>query len=72
MAIFSCAPVDGFWERQKSSTCIADITYFLGAAVPNVTTDVIIIIFPMPILWRLIMSTTHRNALVVIFFIGGL
>ena len=73
MGIFSCRPVRGFWMREEIPTvCMSEVTYLLAVAIPNVVTDIVLIIFPLPILWSLKVTMSHRIALSGIFLIGGL
>ncbi|CCD55779.1 hypothetical protein BofuT4_P153410.1 [Botrytis cinerea T4] len=72
MGIFSCRPVRGFWMREEIPTvCMSEVTYLLAVAIPNVVTDIVLIIFPLPILWSLKVTMSHRIALSGIFLIGG-
>jgi hypothetical protein len=74
MAVFSCKPVESFWNRnpEKPSDCINDIKYFIGVAAPNTATDLMLLIFPMPMIWNLKANLPNRIALTVIFLVGGL
>lgn len=72
MAIFSCIPIDLFWDKEKSGTCIKQADHFLAVAIPNVVTDVVIIFIPIPILWNLKMSISNKIGLIGIFLISGL
>lgn len=55
-----------------SRTCIDPLRYILGVAIPNVVTDVLILIFPIPLILRLVMARTQKIALLLIFLLGGL
>lgn len=55
-----------------SRTCIDPLRYILGVAIPNVVTDVLILVFPIPLILRLVMARTQKIALLLIFLLGGL
>jgi hypothetical protein len=44
----------------------------MGVAIPNVVTDIALLIFPIPIIWNLNISRSNRVALLGTFLIGGL
>jgi hypothetical protein len=72
MGIFSCSPIHGFWNKEIKSSCVNSINLFLATAAVHLVTDVALVIFPMPILWNLKVSKSHRVALFVVFLIAGL
>lgn len=71
-AIPSCIPVSTFWTHEEPRTCIDPLRYFLGVAIPNVATDVVLLAFPIPWIWKLVISTSQKIALLAIFLIAGL
>lgn len=71
VGIFSCSPIDGFWEKTKASTCIPNIMYFLGVAIPNIVTDIALLIFPMPLIWQLKITRSQKIALSGILLVAG-
>ena len=71
-AIFDCMPIHAFWDVEVPRTCIESLHYFLGVAIPNVVTDILLLIFPLPWIWKLVMPTSQKIALSGIFLLGGL
>ncbi|RMJ22709.1 integral membrane protein, partial [Aspergillus sp. HF37] len=62
-----CIPVEAFWETRISTDhCLPQQIWYLSAAL-QITTDVAIVVFPMPVLGRLRVSTRQRWAMVVVF-----
>lgn len=59
-------------REEIPTVCMSEVTYLLAVAIPNVVTDIVLIIFPLPILWSLKVTMSHRIALSGIFLIGGL
>lgn len=48
VSIFSCNPINGFWDRVfTKSKCIKSESFFIGNAIPNIATDIIILALPL-------------------------
>lgn len=68
-----CRPVVFNWDKTiVGGTCSTEETPFLASACINMSIDVIIVVLPMPMLWRLQMPTQKKVALSGIFGIGAL
>jgi hypothetical protein len=73
IALFQCHPISAAWEPTLSgSVCLDTKKYFLGAAVPNIVTDLVMVLMPVPYVLTLRMPTDHRIAVIGTFFLGGL
>lgn len=49
VTIFQCTPVSGFWNRNKPADCtVSDYAFFIGNAVPNIVTDLALLLLPLP------------------------
>ena len=70
--IFSCMPVNGFWDKSIPSKCINPTHYYIGVAIPNITTDVIMLALPVRMVWRLHTSLGHKIALSTTFLTGAM
>lgn len=57
---------------EEPRTCVKALPYFLGVAIPNVTTDVVMLLLPIPWIWKLVISLSQKIALSLIFILGGL
>lgn len=53
VSIFQCNPISSLWKDINHTNCINTQLFFGYASVPNVITDVIMLITPMPEIWRL-------------------
>lgn len=71
-AIFDCMPIHAFWDKEVPGTCIDSLRYFLGVAIPNVVTDILFLLFPIPWIWKLVLPMSQKIALSGIFLLGGL
>lgn len=70
--ILQCQPVARFWNYRLEGVCIDLIAFTEGAAIPNVVTDVLILLLPQPIIWKLHLSWSTRLCLCGVFLIGAL
>ncbi|KAJ5159300.1 uncharacterized protein N7500_008951 [Penicillium coprophilum] len=60
VSIFQCTPIARAWDTRIPGTCIDLKGSFIGNAVPNVVTDIIILSLPVRVVWGLHASLTHR------------
>ncbi|KAL2040958.1 hypothetical protein N7G274_006416 [Stereocaulon virgatum] len=70
--LIHCIPVKAFWNPMVKGKCIDSWSFFLGSAVPSIVLDLILLVVPMPFLWRLQIGATQKIALFVIFLLGYL
>ena len=70
--IFGCHPVDKSWHPLKEGHCIDSIKLFKATAALNVSFDGIILLMPMPMVWRLQASLKIKLAVTFIFALGAL
>jgi hypothetical protein len=73
MVIFNCDPIAGSWDLALATTakCVDKKSFYMGGSIPNVTTDVILVILPLPYVWRLHTSIAQRIVLGGIFALGA-
>ncbi len=67
-----CIPIRKSWNPSIPGKCINLHAYYFGQAIPNSITDGIILLLPLPSLWKLQVPRSQKVALIVIFFLGGL
>ncbi|KAJ5494855.1 hypothetical protein N7463_010942 [Penicillium fimorum] len=60
VSIFQCTPIARAWDTRIPGTCIDLKASFIGNAVPNVVTDILILSLPVRVVWGLHASLTHR------------
>lgn len=70
--VFQCSPVNALWNPQVKGKCIDLDDELLVSSALNVSTDVLILVIPLPILWRLQISMERKVQLIGIFLLGGL
>lgn len=71
-AVFSCLPIHGFWDHETPANCVNTLHYYLGVAIPNIATDIVLLVLPMPLIWRLQITLSQKVAVTGIFVLGGL
>ena len=70
--IWECRPVQKAWDTMVPGTCIDLKKLWLGNAIPNSLTDIVIIIIPLPLIWKLHLPRSQRLLLCGVFLTGAL
>ncbi|KAF3002247.1 hypothetical protein E8E14_006260 [Neopestalotiopsis sp. 37M] len=70
----ACKPFSANWAPPavQAVQCIDKETLFIWSTLPNIVTDVIMLVLPLPIVWRLHTSTQMKGALTITFLIGSM
>lgn len=69
--IFQCSPIARAWNPLIEGTCLNLRAVFIGNAVPNIVTDILILTMPIYHVWKLQMRKSQRLALTGIFMLGA-
>lgn len=74
VAIFECTPVAYFYDKTiPNGHCNIDTNkYFQWASMPNVITDVAMLILPLPVIWKLQTSKNNKIGLTLTFLTGSM
>ncbi|KAI0486179.1 hypothetical protein F4859DRAFT_469347 [Xylaria cf. heliscus] len=68
-----CKPVQYTWDKSiPNGTCYNERIAYLVAAIVNLIIDAIIVVLPMPLLFRLQLTLPKRLGVVAMFSLGGL
>ncbi|KAL2038022.1 hypothetical protein N7G274_009242 [Stereocaulon virgatum] len=70
--IFQCVPISSAWDRSENAKCVPFGSFIMTMCIINIVTDVIMLVLPMPLLWKLRVSTPRRWMLMIMFSFGGL
>ena len=71
--IFECSPIHFSWTKTPSTGhCIDFPKYFIGSAIPNIATDLVLLALPLPQIWKINLPSTQKLGLMGIFLLGGL
>ncbi|KAF2221053.1 hypothetical protein BDZ85DRAFT_23445 [Elsinoe ampelina] len=68
--IFMCWPISYVWTRQGDAKCMQIWPLFIGNAVLNIVTDLIVFLSPIPLLSRLHLPLRQKIILMAIFLTG--
>lgn len=70
--LFFCNPVRKFWELETPGTCLDRQGVYFSIAGANIATSLILLVTPLPAIWRLQMRLRTRICLCFIFSFGVL
>ncbi|KAH8899178.1 hypothetical protein GQ53DRAFT_299506 [Thozetella sp. PMI_491] len=70
VVVFTCWPVDKFWNQSLPGTCIPNLPFWYVNAAGSIVTDVTIFILPLPVLTALNLRGGQKLMLVGIFSLG--
>lgn len=70
--LLQCQPAYVLWTniRPAGFTCINQIRFFQTTSLINLILDVVALVIPLPVLWRLVAPVRTRLALCGIFSVG--
>ncbi|ORY01677.1 hypothetical protein BCR34DRAFT_574724 [Clohesyomyces aquaticus] len=72
LTIFSCVPTKAFWDRKTKAKCGVDHHKVQwGVSLPNILTDVALLLLPLPHVLRLSTSRLQKTMLMGTFSLGG-
>ena len=69
---FYCIPAAHFWDPTVPGKCINQVIFTTCASSSLMLTDVVLYLMPMPVIWKLQMTTRRKLELTIIFMLGGL
>lgn len=70
LALLACIPIRKAWTPTVPGHCLRTHSTFLGATISNIVIDVIVLILPMPMIYRLHIGTIRKIGLVAVFAAG--
>lgn len=68
--LLQCTPIEKAWKSSIDGHCIPQWNWFLGTALTSMIIDVIILLMPLPMLWRLHMSKLRKLMITGVFICG--
>ena len=73
IVIFQCKQIALAWDKSiEGGSCIDMVAFFRYSIIPDIITDVTMLILPLPIVWNLHASITQRVGLTVTFLTGSM
>ena len=71
VTIFQCSPIAYEWNKSiHGGKCIDEVTFSRYIAISNVVTGAIMLIMPIPLVWRLNLKVSGKIALTATFLHG--
>ena len=66
--IFVCSPISAYWNPDgHDGRCLNYNVFGTWKPLPNIITDIVMLILPMPILWRTNISRPKKIGLIATF-----
>ncbi|KAF2793395.1 hypothetical protein K505DRAFT_188326, partial [Melanomma pulvis-pyrius CBS 109.77] len=71
--VFQCTPTNYLWDKTiPGGHCFNQAHMFRYGSLPNIITDVAILVLPMPLIWNLHTSAKVKFGLLITFLIGSI
>jgi hypothetical protein len=71
VAIFACTPVQAIWDFTiTDKQCISLVPFFYFSTSLNGITDLVLCLIPIPLLFKIQVTTKERAILIVLFGLG--
>ncbi|KAK4252367.1 integral membrane protein [Corynascus novoguineensis] len=70
VTIFQCRPVIRAFDKDTPGTCIDTAKFWFANAGFSIATDIIILLLPMPLIWKLGAPKGQKYALMGVFAVG--
>ena len=66
-----CIPLNAFWNHSVKGTCVDVPTFYRFGTLPNAITDLVMLILPLPVIWKLQTSRRNKIGLTLTFLTGS-
>ncbi|KAI4599953.1 hypothetical protein KJ359_001054, partial [Pestalotiopsis sp. 9143b] len=70
VTIFQCTPVQRAWDKDIPGTCIDNGKFWYANGGFSITTDLLILLLPMPLVYALQIPRVQKAALMLVFTLG--
>ncbi|KAJ5291074.1 hypothetical protein N7478_000325 [Penicillium angulare] len=68
----SCIPIKKSWDMSIDGSCIDMASFYYGMQIPNIVSDLIILVMPIKVVVGLPIAKTQKLLLSCVFLVGGL
>lgn len=72
ISIFGCQPVSYFWDKTQNGHCIDEVMFFRANGITNMLLDILVLVLPLPMVWRLDLELRQKMIVTGIFMLGVL
>lgn len=69
---FQCTPIDFAWNKSQPGHCLNVATLFVTLGIINAVTDIIIVVMPLPLIWKLRLPKGRRIGVCGIFALSSI
>ncbi|KAI9679254.1 MAG: hypothetical protein M1817_005273 [Caeruleum heppii] len=69
--LFHCLPIAYNWDKSIPGQCVNPNALFISALALNLFTDILIVLLPIPMIWRIQISRAEKIAVSSAFLLGG-
>jgi hypothetical protein len=69
---FECTPIAKIWEPTRPGRCLNTGAIWIGSGVSSLFLDIIVLIIPIPVLWKLHLNLVRKLQIVGVFICGYL
>jgi hypothetical protein len=71
--LFACNPIEKNWTPSiTEGSCINRPGAYLATAVTNTASDIVLILIPARVIWKLRLRSAEKLGAIIVFGIGGL
>jgi hypothetical protein len=70
-SLLGCRPISYFWNKDQPGWCFNETQFFRWNGVANLLLDVLVLLLPLPMIWRLQLTIGKKLALTGIFTLGS-
>ncbi|TWU77311.1 hypothetical protein ED733_004934 [Metarhizium rileyi] len=67
---FICVPVEKLWRPDVEGRCVSELGVWLANAGSTILSDMVILLLPMPQVWKLQLRTLEKLGLTLVFGLG--
>ena len=67
-----CRPIKLLWEPEIQGDCGNRHLYMVLTQIPWIVTDVVVLVMPIPVVWKLHSAIRRRLRVATVFLLGGL
>jgi hypothetical protein len=68
--IFQCSPIEGAWNFELQPKCISVMKVYYFSTAFSILTDVLLVILPLPLFWKLKLPIREKWIITVLFGLG--
>ena len=67
---FACIPISKFWDKKAQGNCASEFSLLLAGTMGSVVTDIMVVLLPLPQVFKLNMKRRKKVAVSFSFLLG--